>query len=481
MKSSHLNIIYFILTSMLWGQWEKVSLDLGYPNAIIEYKDKIYIGGGFKGIYISEDDGNSWTVMKEGIIANSFETNSFFISDGLYACTTAGVYKLNEINKIWEKVFEYSAFSMYKKDENVIIVNNNIGLIISNDNGQTWKFEKNDPYIIYFNIIKFRSQLYCTSNAGLFRSNDSGETWEKINSGYFRKLFIEDSILYALQGWNLTKTFDDGYTWIEVQYFYNNIFDYLKYDNKKIVSSFEKIYCKIENDSEWRPVLQNFPDKINGEIGKVLFAHEKYLYLCNGNGLWRKQFSDFDLPAIKISGLEKDSCNIDEIFTNNFFIQNEGFDTLDISNIVSSNPNFTIIETKYNIPPGDAFGVLFKYYPNNAGTDSTTFMVYSNTKDSVINYTFNIYVIPSVYYMHQNYPNPFNAWTKIDYSISKPEFVSINIYNSLGQQIQTIANELQSGGKHSLYFNSEKLASGVYYYSINSGKFYDVKKMLLLK
>ncbi|MBI1932396.1 MAG: hypothetical protein HYS24_07645 [Ignavibacteriales bacterium] len=115
MKSSHLNIIYFILTSMLWGQWEKVSLDLGYPNAIIEYKDKIYIGGGFKGIYISEDDGNSWTVMKEGIIANSFETNSFFISDGLYACTTAGVYKLNEINKIWEKVFEYSAFLCIKK------------------------------------------------------------------------------------------------------------------------------------------------------------------------------------------------------------------------------------------------------------------------------------------------------------------------------------------------------------------------------
>ena len=85
------------------------------------------------------------------------------------------------------------------------------------------------------------------------------------------------------------------------------------------------------------------------------------------------------------------------------------------------------------------------------------------------------------YKLNQNYPNPFNPTTNINFSIPENTFVSLKIYNSLGQQIKELINGFYKRGEYSVEFDASKLSSGVYYYRISTESFSDIKKAVLLK
>lgn len=85
------------------------------------------------------------------------------------------------------------------------------------------------------------------------------------------------------------------------------------------------------------------------------------------------------------------------------------------------------------------------------------------------------------YNLIQNYPNPFNPSTQIKFSILKDGFVTLKVYDILGREIAELVNEEKFAGTYSVSFNASNLASGIYFYSINAGKFNQVKKMILLR
>jgi hypothetical protein len=89
--------------------------------------------------------------------------------------------------------------------------------------------------------------------------------------------------------------------------------------------------------------------------------------------------------------------------------------------------------------------------------------------------------IPEKYALEQNYPNPFNPVTRIKYSIPKDNFVTLKIYNTLGQEITTLVNEEKQAGTYEISFDATHLASGMYFYSISAGNFNQTKKMMLVK
>jgi hypothetical protein len=90
-------------------------------------------------------------------------------------------------------------------------------------------------------------------------------------------------------------------------------------------------------------------------------------------------------------------------------------------------------------------------------------------------------VVVTSYNLNQNYPNPFNPSTVISYSVPKSQFVTLKIYNLLGQLVTTLVNQQQNAGSYQVTFNAEKLSSGIYFYTLNAGSFNSVKKMILLK
>jgi hypothetical protein len=85
------------------------------------------------------------------------------------------------------------------------------------------------------------------------------------------------------------------------------------------------------------------------------------------------------------------------------------------------------------------------------------------------------------YHLYQNYPNPFNSSTIIIYHLPAGAFVVLRVFDVLGREVETLVNEHQNAGNHSVQFNAAKLPSGVYSYKIEAGTYRDTRKLLLLK
>jgi hypothetical protein len=93
---------------------------------------------------------------------------------------------------------------------------------------------------------------------------------------------------------------------------------------------------------------------------------------------------------------------------------------------------------------------------------------------------------PSEFVLSQNYPNPFNPSTKIEFTLPKSGFVSLDIYDVLGRKVRTLVSEELSSGYKSVIWDGknedgEDVASGVYFFQLKVGDFSEPKKMLLLK
>ena len=83
--------------------------------------------------------------------------------------------------------------------------------------------------------------------------------------------------------------------------------------------------------------------------------------------------------------------------------------------------------------------------------------------------------------LSQNYPNPFNPTTNITFSIENASQVELKIYNTLGQQVASLVNEVRTAGSHTVTWNAEGLPSGVYIYQLVSGANIQTKQMVLIK
>ncbi len=139
----------------------------------------------------------------------------------------------------------------------------------------------------------------------------------------------------------------------------------------------------------------------------------------------------------------------------------------------------------------------FTYLQTADGASTPNWYYYTKDTDSVWVYLIRAYVsvitstgeekvvelTPSNFSLGQNYPNPFNPSTNIQYSISKRQFVSLKVYNLLGNEVATLVNKEQSAGSYNVpvTMSNLNLSSGTYFYRLQAGNFVETKKMILLK
>jgi hypothetical protein len=102
-------------------------------------------------------------------------------------------------------------------------------------------------------------------------------------------------------------------------------------------------------------------------------------------------------------------------------------------------------------------------------------------KPSSIGVNNNQQNVPGDFTLLQNYPNPFNPSTKISFAISKPAYITLKIYNVLGEEISFLVNENKAIGSYTVEWDASNLPSGIYIYKLTANNVSLEKKMVLMK
>lgn len=144
-----------------------------------------------------------------------------------------------------------------------------------------------------------------------------------------------------------------------------------------------------------------------------------------------------------------------------------------ISNLAPG--SYSIYTDKFNYDGSQKTGITIHYSGNQLQNVSLTMTALTPTavggNGSII----------SDYKLSQNYPNPFNPSTVINFQVPKTGFVSLKVYNVIGQEVATLINGVKNAGNYKLTFNANGLSSGIYFYSLNAGDVKLTRKMVLIR
>ena len=149
-------------------------------------------------------------------------------------------------------------------------------------------------------------------------------------------------------------------------------------------------------------------------------------------------------------------------------------------------PLLTTKDTVWVAEPGDEFWIAQDIVPSNyidlsfLGIDPF-WILGQSTKPPIIVSAEDEEFIPIEFALKQNYPNPFNPSTKIEFSIQDFGFVSLKVYDILGNEITTLVNSEKPVGVYEIELNASGLPSGAYFYQLKTDGFVDTKKMILLR
>ncbi|MCF8412885.1 MAG: T9SS type A sorting domain-containing protein [Melioribacteraceae bacterium] len=419
-----LNLNYTFAQS---GKW--VSLDNGLPEVNSRYED----------IYFSNPD-TGWVIQFEG-----------------------NIYKTLDGGSTWVTQLSKSGLNL----RSIVFADDNYGwagtltvgdiLYETTNGGESWssihhRIPDEVPYGICGLSAPDENTIYGVGRysgpAILIKSTDKGKTWKSIGmSKYAGSLvdvhFFNSSFGIVVGGSGVfpnTKaivlvTNDGGNSWF--------------------------VAHETERIGEWGWKIHF----VNNSLGYVSIERSNgrtfYLKTTNGGTKWEEKFfkRDYDVQGI--------------VFVN----QNEGYiggwsgptyQTLD------GGSSWGPADFGYNINRfimfGDSLGYsigrqVYKYHSSKI----TSVQDFSTSPDKI---DFKLY---------PNYPNPFNSQTKISFSVPENTFAELSISNSIGEKLEVLVSGKISGGLNSFYWDANNLSSGIYYLTLETGKFKQTQKMILLK
>jgi hypothetical protein len=139
----------------------------------------------------------------------------------------------------------------------------------------------------------------------------------------------------------------------------------------------------------------------------------------------------------------------------------------------------------YNLSNGDSVVVGFGVVAGNnlADLQANTENAQSKWENFIVSSVedFALDIIPAEFSLAQNYPNPFNPSTTISYHIPELSFVTLKVYDVLGNEIATLVNGEKPAGSYELKFDATNLPSGIFFYKLHTDSFVEAKKMVLMK
>ncbi|MDQ3022668.1 MAG: T9SS type A sorting domain-containing protein [Bacteroidota bacterium] len=291
---------------------------------------------------------------------------------------------------------------------------------------------------------------------------------------------INDSIIYGVGSIYLSqckfwKSTNRGFNWSEIQASGMNYFDRPSIK----INPLNRNGITIASNKLWKSYdagsTINFISDLPIYASDLLIDYaDSSLYIFNSiHGIYKSTnggLNFFQCSEIHCNKLLIDPDNHNVLYAGT---DNGLFRSIDGGNI------WSLYFNNFN-NSNDILGIV--KYKNDGDTVfvSNYFSVYK-VWESLVNINIVSNNIPAQILLSQNYPNPFNPTTHLEFRISNLEFVSLKVYDILGNEVTTLVNENKPAGNYSVEFNGEGLPSGIYFYKLETENFSETKRMILLK
>jgi photosystem II stability/assembly factor-like uncharacterized protein len=398
-------------------------------------------------IYYSQEEIN-WYIQNTQI---SNRLYSVFFADSLngWICGNQIILKTADGGNNWAFIIGTTDWrEIFFLNDSAGLVGGSYRIAKSYDGGNTWtnKYQSSYRWIYDFYFIDTLTGLAVGGYNTILKTTDAGETLYLTNPPPVANVFLDAFFINDSIGWVsglediggpirglIAKTSDAGENWTVLKTFsypetviYNiHFFDL----NFGICSSGGKLFKTTDGGINWtiQSTIPNFVENLKVFSDSIIWAVGRGIYNTTDLGLsWTTSFSDSSVYIRSI------------FFINDNLGWAVGDDGLNKGYILTTSKNI-IVSTQDNF-----------------------------LKEKLLN-------------LKQNYPNPFNPTTKINYQIPELSFVTLKVYDVLGNEIATLVSEEKPAGSYEVEFSAMGLPSGIYFYKLQAGSFIETKKMVLLK
>jgi len=354
----------------------------------------------------------------------------------ILAGSDSGVYLSTNNGLDWIRIKKTNspAISFAVRGSLIFVGTAGSGVLSSSDSGKTWHGDSLDLSTVYSFTMHDSTILKGTGN-GAFRSVDSGKTWQSAVLSGPVKCLIADSagIIAGTSGGGLFRTFDDGTSWQPIDSGLTNFFmsSFAMIQSSIFAGANGGVFRSTDHGLSWQPADSGLT---NTRVQCFVVSHMNFFAGTYGGGVFLSTDNGTHWQSV-----------------------NGGLDSLDVRAVAVTDSNVLVGTFGGGVWRRSRAGFITSVREDRPGQT------------------------PRSYALLQNYPNPFNPTTVIDYQLPSDEYVTLRVYDALGQEVSTLVDGVVQAGRHSTVFDGKDLASGAYFYRLTAGRFTSVMRFLLIK
>jgi photosystem II stability/assembly factor-like uncharacterized protein len=244
------------------------------------------------------------------------------------------------------------------------------------------------------------------------------------------------------------------------------------------------VWVTTDNGTTWNDVSASLPYRWVTRV-KVDPNNESNVYVTFSGLKWHDPQPHVFKSSDKGNNWTDISSNLPDAPVNAFAVDNNDPNRLylgsDVGAFMSFNGGVSWQPIADGLPTVSVYDMKIHPTENYLAIGTHGRSMYMVDLSQVVNNVQNQSTIPESFKLYQNYPNPFNPTTKLSFIIGNSSFVTLKVYDVLGKEVATLVNEEKSSGKYSVNFNANNLASGIYFYKLQAGNFTKTMKMILMK
>jgi photosystem II stability/assembly factor-like uncharacterized protein len=514
----------FYRTNNLGVSWidlsDEVSVGMS-PSKIISLitmPNGVMIAGTvMQGVYRSVNNGDDWDQILTGF-SNPPTIYSLAIdkTGNLLAGSSGKLYKSVNQGLSWVSIdnsqIPHNIYDIaVNSSGHVFVATNPGGVFRSTNNGSSWTQVNNGlPYNVTYAIgIREDDHIFVTGEiGGIYRSTNNGDTWSSVYSAAMLATDmvineLGDVFVSSINSKGVLRSIDDGMTWQEIN---SGLYNY---DTRCLcLSPNSSLLGGSEGTGVWLSLLPTGANHFGGSTNLGLPIQHGLpvldIVVIHSNPQANQNInSDFPIENVMVTLQEINHPDISELLIT---LSHEGITDTLVYQPGINGANFlgtkfkdeALLELSQGTAPftssfkpmsplsifsgleatGDWVITITDQVPANDGVfEAWSISILSNpsTDIEVENY------IPNEFYLFQNYPNPFNPTTNIRFRISDFEFVTLKVYDILGNEFATLVDEYREAGSYEVEFDASGLASGLYLYRLQAEGYIETKKMILIK